>query len=75
MQRPQPTRKGGEENRAKGSTAREPAGETRTIGSASERPLGRSSRTAYEWLRVGLRVSDKASGTKWNYALERRRWL
>ena len=48
MQRPQPTRKGGEENRPKGSTAREPAGETRTIGSASERPMHTSEGYGYK---------------------------
>ena len=68
-------RKGGEDDSPKGSTVREPAGKKRTIGSASERPLGRSSRTAYEWLRVGLRVSEKADGAKRSIALERRRWL
>ena len=39
VQRPIERRKGGEENRPKGPTAREPAGETRTIESASERPM------------------------------------
>jgi hypothetical protein len=31
------------------------------------------SRTAFEWPRVGLRVSDRAGKAKRNYALERRR--
>jgi hypothetical protein len=33
------------------------------------------SRTASEWHRVGLRVSDREGGAKRNIALERRRWL
>jgi hypothetical protein len=33
----------------------------------------RLNRTAYEYHRVGLRVSDKVSETKWSIALERRR--
>jgi hypothetical protein len=35
----------------------------------------RLSRTAYEWHRVGLRVSDKTGEAKRNVVLERRRWL
>ena len=80
MHRPKPPRKGGEEDRTKGLDRREPAGENRTIGSASERPLGESnnkgiSRTASECHRVGLRVSDKTGEAKRSIVLERRRWL
>jgi hypothetical protein len=37
--------------------------------------IDRLSRTALEWLWVGLRVSDKANEAERNIALERRRWL
>ena len=65
-----------------GSDRREPAGEDRTIESASERPMNQSAkdmkakrRPPIEGPRVGLRVSERASGAKRNIALERRRWL
>jgi hypothetical protein len=42
---------------------------------SNARLSARQRRTPIEWPWVGLRVSDRAGGTKWNIALERRRWL
>jgi hypothetical protein len=51
-----------------------PTEETWETGS-NARLTARQSQTAYECLRVGLRVSDRTGRAKRSIVLERRRWL